>query len=67
MNWVTGEVEDIDPPGGGVAFDRDWVVDWLEGVRELEEIFFSEGLVLGRACSTGGWSRSRLARSRGGH
>jgi hypothetical protein len=37
MNWVIGEVGDINPPGGGLSLDRDWVVDWLEGVRDLEE------------------------------
>jgi hypothetical protein len=30
-------VEDIHSEGGGVVFDRDWVVDWLESVREREE------------------------------
>jgi hypothetical protein len=37
MDGVIGEVEDINPPGGGVSFDRDWVIDWLEGVRDLKE------------------------------
>jgi hypothetical protein len=30
-------VEDIYPEGGGVVLDRDLVVKWFEGVRELEE------------------------------
>jgi hypothetical protein len=37
MNGVIGQVEDIHPKGGGVVLDRGGNVQWLEGVRELEE------------------------------
>jgi hypothetical protein len=49
MNGVIGQVDDIHPIGGGVVLDRDWVVQWLEGVRELkhELCWFREILHLG--------------------
>jgi hypothetical protein len=37
MNRVIGQVEDIYPVGGGDTLDRGWVVEWLHGVRKLEE------------------------------
>jgi hypothetical protein len=37
MNEVIGHVEDLDPLGGRVVLDRGWIVDWLQGVRKLEE------------------------------
>jgi hypothetical protein len=37
MNGVIGQVEDIYPKGGVVGLDRGGSVQWLEGVRELED------------------------------
>jgi hypothetical protein len=37
MNGVIGQVEDIYPEGRGVGLDRGGSVQWMEGVRELED------------------------------
>jgi hypothetical protein len=65
MNGVIGKVEDIYPEGGGLVRDREWVVNWLEGVREREEEMcrFREVFDLeGHGRRVGGPGRGELGR-----